>query len=174
MNETRIPGVIVSDLDRKQDDRGFLIEIARMGAFDPPFMQMNHSHSKRGVLRGLHYHQEQSDLWYVSRGRAQVALADLREGAETRAETLILDADTPATVFIPPGVAHGYLALTDLDVFYLVTREYDGADEFGLAWDDPLLAIEWQNADPILSERDRSNPSVARPPAWNPTPNRKC
>ena len=64
-------------------------------------------------------------------------------------------------MFIPPGVAHGYLALTDLDVIYWVTGEYDPGDEHGVAWNDPTLAIPWQiDAEPVVSERDAKNPGL--------------
>ncbi|HWC14513.1 MAG TPA: dTDP-4-dehydrorhamnose 3,5-epimerase family protein [Actinomycetota bacterium] len=155
---TAIPGVIVSDVKRLPDARGSFAEIARESAYPETFVQLNHSHSRGRVLRGLHFHREQADLWYVVRGRAQVALVDLRDGGRHRVETLVLDGSQPQTLYIPPGVAHGYLALTDVDLFYLVTREYDETDEFGVAWDDPGLAIPWELSDPVLSERDRSNP----------------
>lgn len=157
---TSIPGVSVVEVKSLPDDRGWFAEIARSSTYPDAFVQLNHSHSRRGVLRGLHYHREQADLWYLARGRAQVALADLRDPAETRVDTLILDAAAPKTLYIPPGVAHGYVALTDVDLLYLVTREYDAADEFGVAWDDPALAIPWEVSDPILSPRDRSNPRI--------------
>lgn len=75
-----------------------------------------------------------------------------------QAAALELDAQAARTLYIPPGVAHGYLALTDAHLVYLVTQEYDGSDEWGIRWDDPSVAIPWMNDDPILSARDRSNP----------------
>lgn len=154
---TLIPGVVVTHVARHEDERGYFSEIAR---FDE-YRQANHSHSRRGVLRGLHYHLNQADLWYVVNGIAQVGLVDLRD--ETSApvvDTLTVGNAAPCTVYIPPRVAHGFLALTDLDLVYLVTQEYDAEDEHGLAWDDPALAIPWALPDPILSERDRSNPRL--------------
>lgn len=152
---TRIEGVVVTPVTRNEDERGFFSEIARFDGY----RQANHSHSRRGVLRGLHYHQSQADLWYVVHGTAQVALADLR-GDEPIVETLTVGESSPCTIYIPPRVAHGFLALTDLDLVYLVTHEYDASDEHGVAWDDPSLAIPWAIEDPILSERDRSNPRL--------------
>ena len=75
-----IPGVVFSELDVHADARGSFAEIMRADAFPERFVQSNHSKSQAGVLRGLHYHRDQADLWYVMRGRAQVALADLRTG----------------------------------------------------------------------------------------------
>ena len=69
-----------------------------------------------------------------------------------------MDAKDPSILLVPPGVAHGFLALEDLDLIYLVDREYDGSDEFGIAWDDVTLAIPWATGTPELSDRDRANP----------------
>lgn len=153
-----IEGVIVAAIDRFPDNRGSFSEIARAANYPEPFVQFNHSFSREGVLRGLHYHRDQADLWYVVRGRAQVALVDLRGEGEPVVETMIVTSDEPTTIYIPPRVAHGYLALTDLDLVYLVTRAYDASDEYGIAWNDPALAIPWAIEHPELSERDRANP----------------
>jgi dTDP-4-dehydrorhamnose 3,5-epimerase len=152
---TAIDGVVVTPVERHEDERGFFAEIARFG----DYRQANHSHSRRGVLRGLHYHLNQADLWYVARGIVQVALVDLRHGSsKPPVETLTIGDSSPCTVYIPPRVAHGFLAVTDVDLVYLVTHEYDASDEHGVAWDDPTLAIPWALPDPVLSERDRNNP----------------
>ncbi len=136
---------------------------------EPRFVQANLSTSARGVLRGLHYHRRQLDYWLVAAGRAFVALVDVRPlasgtGDRPLVETRELGADD--FVVIPTGVAHGFLALDDLELLYLVTNEYDGSDELGFAWDDPTAAVPWPRvpgaADgrPTLSDRDRSNPSL--------------
>ena len=157
-----IAGVRIVTLDVYGDLRGRFCEIFRSAAMPETFVQANHSRSAAGVLRGLHYHRHQADLWYVPAGRAQVGLADLRRrGGTPPTESFVLDAAQPTTVFIPPGVAHGYLALTDLDVIYWVTGEYDPGDEHGVAWNDPTLAIPWQiDAEPVVSERDAKNPGL--------------
>ena len=155
---TSISGVSIARLTRFTDERGFFVEVARANDWPTEFVQMNHSFSARGVLRGLHYHERQADLWYLLKGRAQVALVDLRDGPSSRAvEVLTIADDDPCAIFIPPGVAHGYLALTDVDLLYWVTEYYDNTDEYGVAWNDPGLAIPWALDDPILSDRDRSN-----------------
>lgn len=77
--------------------------------------------------------------------------------------TVELAGGDPATLLIPPGVAHGFLALTDLDLIYWVTHPYDASDEFGVAWDDPLLQVPWARRDPILSERDATAQPLPQP-----------
>ena len=130
---------------------------------------MNVSTSAAGVLRGLHCHRRQLDYWVVASGRAFVALVDLRamvEAAATRptVETRELAADE--WVVIPTGIAHGFLALEPLELVYLVTNEYDGSDELGFAWDDATAGVSWPAVPgtpdglPILSDRDRANPSL--------------
>ena len=161
-----IEGVVIEPLERFTDERGAFTEWARFSAFPDDLKQANHSRSTAGVLRGLHYHRNQADLWYVVRGRAQVALADLRDPPNARTHVFTMDGDDPQFAYIPPGVAHGFLALTDLDLIYLVTQEFDGSDEHGIAWNDPELAIPWESSDPILSERDRTN----EPLRWNSVP----
>src|SRR4029077_16884413 len=97
-----------------------------------------------GVLRGLHLHRRQDDLWIVAGGRAFVALVDVRpllygSGPAPVVETRVLVADE--WVLIPTGIAHGFLALDPLELIYFVTNEYDGTDELGFAWDDPAVAV---------------------------------
>ncbi len=155
---TSIPGLQLNRRVPFTDVRGRFVEIFRVSEVPETFVQANHSSSKNGTLRGLHYHRDQADLWYVMAGRAQVALVDLRgrSGVPT-VETLVLSSDEPATLYIPAGVAHGFAALTDLELLYWVTAEYDASDEYGIAWNDPQLAIPWELADPVLSARDREN-----------------
>ena len=156
-----IEGVELDELVVHGDDRGSFAEVMRASKFPVTFVQSNHSRSAKGVLRGLHYHRKQADLWYVIAGRMRVGLADLRTQADPPiVETIDLAAAAPAVLFIPPGVAHGFFALEDVDLLYWVSNYYDGDDEMGIAWDDPTLAVPWDADDPILSERDRSNPPL--------------
>jgi len=183
-----LPGVRYGTLTRHGDSRGAFRELWRLSSFatldpadtgptadvaaglPPRFVQANLSDSAPGVLRGLHLHRRQLDYWVVSAGRAFVALVDVRPmlagGPAPVVETRVLDADQ--WVVIPTGVAHGFLALEPLAMLYLVTNEFDGSDELGFAWDDPTAAVPWPPASalptsagwPILSERDRTNPSL--------------
>jgi dTDP-4-dehydrorhamnose 3,5-epimerase len=94
----------------------------------------------------------------VVSGEVQVALVDLRAGSgDPSTETFVLSGERPTTLFLPPGVAHGFLALTEVHLMYWMTELYDGSDEHGIAWDDSRLAIEWKIADPLVSQRDRLN-----------------
>lgn len=175
MSETRpssaLPGVRYGAIVRHADDRGSFRELWRAAEFPrAAFVQANLSASAPDVLRGLHLHRRQDDLWVVADGRAFVALVDVRpfldgSGPAAVVETRELRADD--WVFIPSGVAHGFLALDPLQLVYLVTNEYDGSDELGFAWDDPAVAVAWPalggtpDGRPILSGRDAANPTLA-------------
>ncbi|OPL18734.1 MAG: hypothetical protein AVO35_04490 [Candidatus Aegiribacteria sp. MLS_C] len=158
-------GVRLLELVRVPDSRGSFLELFRMKWLEDLFtdqVQVNCSISRAGVLRGMHYHERQWDLWVPVRGNMNVGLADLRRDSATHgtAVTLRMGGDDPRGLLIPPGVAHGYAALSDIILIYVVNRYYDGTDEFGTAWDDPALGIEWGLKDPLLSERDRDNPGT--------------
>lgn len=164
-----IEGVVLVHLDGSADERGRFLETFRREWFPSaaPMIQANRSDSGRGVLRGLHYHRRQADYWYAPRGRLFVALHDLRRSSRTdgASQTLEIGDDGDVGVYIPAGVAHGFCALSDVTLTYLVDRYYDQDDELGLAWDDPDAAIPWPLPDPILSDRDRTNPKRADIPA---------
>jgi dTDP-4-dehydrorhamnose 3,5-epimerase len=157
IEELEIPGVLLGRPERFEDDRGWFMEILREDAFGVSFVQGNHSHSRAGVLRGLHYHAKQSDAWYVVSGQAQVGLANLRTRSDhPTAITLDMSSDDPTVLYIPPGVAHGFLAVTELDLIYWVTHYFDNTDEHGVSWNDASLAVPWKTSSPILSDRDRT------------------
>lgn len=171
LNESSlIPGVINVQLHPFADERGRFVELFRKEWFpqrDWVNMQSNRSESKVGVLRGLHYHFNQVDYWYVVSGRIRVGLADLRRSSQTYrcTETIDLDADENTGLFIPIGVAHGFLALTDVTLVYIVDNYYNGNDEFGLAWNDTELVVPWRyDGLPILSSRDLANPRFSEIP----------
>ena len=150
------------------DARGRFVETYRRSWFPDgrEMVQANRSDKVAGSLVGLHYHLHQADYWYVPRGRAQVVLHDLREGSPTDGATLVLDlaadgGDDDKGVYIPPGVGHGFAALTDLTLVYLVDQYYSPEDELGVAWDDPEVQADWGVVEPVLSTRDRQNPRRA-------------
>src|SRR5687767_5743971 len=165
-----ITGVFIVDPDIHGDERGIFVETYRRewipGARE--MIQSNRGDRQQGSIVGLHYHLHQADYWYVPFGRARVVLHDLREGSATDGKTLTIDIGSePGTpgvdhdhrgIYIPPGVAHGFAALTDMTVTYLVDGYYNPADELGVAWDDPLIGADWGIQDPVLSDRDKANP----------------
>jgi dTDP-4-dehydrorhamnose 3,5-epimerase len=170
-----IPGILLVELKSFADDRGRFAETFRKEWFPQRewrYVQTNRSDSHAGILRGLHYHFKQVDYWYLFSGRIRVGLADLRQTSPCyrRAETIDLDAADNRGLFIPVGVAHGFLALTDVTLFYIVDNYYDGGDELGLAWNDPEIAVPWRlESDPIISGRDAANPLFRDiPPALLP------
>src|ERR687885_779481 len=143
-------------LNRFDDERGWLAEIARTSAFPKPIRQTNVSFSRQGTIRGLHFHERgQDDLFVCLQGSARVVALD-RETGETFAENI--GDDNFAAVYVPGNLAHGYEALTDVLMLYHVTEEYDAADpdEHGVPWDDPRVVHLWSTRSPILSERDQN------------------
>lgn len=164
-----IAGVWVVAPEVHGDVRGRFVETYRRSWFPQgrEMVQGNRSDKQAGAIVGLHYHLHQADYWYVPRGRARVALHDLREGSPSDGKTLTLEIGEHdhRGVFIPPGVAHGFGALTDLTITYLVDQYYNPEDELGVAWNDPVIGVDWGIAEPILSDRDRANPLRAHLPS---------
>ena len=154
--------MVVIEPDVHGDARGTFVETWRREWFPgvPDMVQANRSDKVAGTLVGLHYHLRQADYWYAVVGTARVVLHDLRTGSTTERSTMVLELSGASHrgVYIPPGVAHGFAAHTDLVLWYMVDGYYDPADELGVAWDDPDLGVDWGVGDPVISERDRSNP----------------
>jgi dTDP-4-dehydrorhamnose 3,5-epimerase len=157
-----IEGVHIVEPDIHGDQRGLFIETYRREWFPNgrEMVQANRANRQANALVGLHYHLHQADYWYVPFGTAMVVLHDLREGGPSDGATLSLEltGENHRGVFIPPGVAHGFAAVTDMVITYLVDGYYNPQDELGVAWDDPDVAADWGITDPVLSERDQSNP----------------
>lgn len=165
-NSEVISGVKFVHLKAFGDERGRFLETFRREWFPERTwenFQANRSDSKAGVLRGLHYHFHQIDYWYAAVGTIRVALADLRRSSPTNGATEVLEigGGNEMGIYIPPGVAHGFVALTDATLTYVVDQYYNAADELGVIWNDPTLAIDWGVKEPILSGRDQQNPLVA-------------
>ena len=149
-----IEGLARIPLRRFEDSRGWFMELRRDSALPKGSPQTNVSFSRRGVIRGLHYHERgQDDLFACLQGTARVVVLDRATG-ETYTED-IGDANQVA-LYIPGRHAHGFEALTDLLFCYHVTEEYDPADpdEHGIPWDDPRVVELWSTKSPILSPRD--------------------
>ena len=149
-------GIIRIPLRRFEDDRGWFCEVRRETLLPKPTRQTNVSLSRKGVIRGLHFHERgQDDLFACLQGTARVVVLDRATG-ETFAEDI--GDDNPIGLYIPGHHAHGFEALTDLLFCYHVTQEYDPADpdERGIPWDDPRVKALWCTETPILSPRDRA------------------
>jgi dTDP-4-dehydrorhamnose 3,5-epimerase len=164
--QASIPGVWRRHLDARDDERGGFLELWRASLTAPmdetTMVQANLSRSRRGVLRGMHFHLRQSDLWLLIEGNAFAAVTDLRPaitGGE--AVTELIDLAPGDALYIPRRVAHGFLARTDMALIYLVSNEYDGTDEHGFAWNDPAVGIDWPDMPTILSGRDQANPPLS-------------
>jgi len=145
---TRIP------LRRIQDERGWFTELMRASSLPKAVRQSNLVFSRKGVIRGLHYHERgQDDLFACVRGTVRVVVLD-RETGETFTEDI--GDENPVAIYIPGTLAHGYEALTDCLFLYHVTEEYDAAapDEHGVCWADERVKHLWSTEQPILSERD--------------------
>ncbi len=145
------------------DERGRFMETFRKEWFPQrswEIIQVNRSDSKTGVLRGLHYHFHQVDYWYLVAGKIRAGLYDVRAGSPTygAAQTIEMDEDNPIGIFIPVGVAHGFVTLTQATLTYVVDNYYDGEDEHGVAWNDPDIAMPWGVEYPLISPRDVVNP----------------
>lgn len=162
---SRIEGVVVRALTRHGDERGGFTETYRKEWFTgPEMLQGNRSDSAAGTIRGLHFHRKQADYWLCVRGTLLACVFDARPNSPTEGVTqgIVLTGDTRAGIYIPPGVAHGFAALEDSTLTYLVDNYYDGDDEFGVRWDDPDVAMDWGITDPILSGRDAQCETLAQ------------
>ena len=168
IRSTNLSTVVVISPKIFRDPRGFFLEsfhADKMAAACLPrtFVQDNHSRSAGGVLRGLHYQiqRPQGKLVGVIRGSIFDVAADIRIGSPTFGKWVgvILDDVKREALWIPPGFAHAFIALSDeADVVYKCTDYYDPGGERGIRWDDPTLSIKWPATNPVTSEKDRRLP----------------
>ena len=146
-------GIRIFELTAFRDDRGFFLEsfseekLARLGLKER-FVQDNHSRSKPGVLRGLHFQSSppQGKLVYLVKGRIFDVMVDLRRGSPSfgRWCSVELSADKPQLLWIPYGFAHGFCVLSDAaEIEYKCSDFYEPAAEIGVLWNDPALGIPW-------------------------------
>jgi len=167
-----IPDVILVEPRAFEDERGLFMETYKLSEFRAGgirelFIQDNHSVSKEGVLRGLHYQlnpRAQGKLVRAARGRVWDVAVDMRKGSPyygkwTAAE---LSEDNKVMLWIPAGFAHGFLALADAHLIYKTTEEYSPELDRGIKWDDPEIGIDWPIKDPNLSKKDSLLPELAR------------
>lgn len=170
--DTRLDGLVLLVPAVHRDARGFFMETFRADAWadvgvDISLVQDNHSRSRRGTLRGMHFQTSpgQAKLVRCARGAILDAVVDLRRGSPTFGawEAHVLDDDAAHQLYVPIGFGHGFCVLSEeADVVYRCSSYYDAATEGQLAYDDPDVGIEWPvDVEPVVSERDRNAPRLA-------------
>jgi dTDP-4-dehydrorhamnose 3,5-epimerase len=177
---TRLLGPLLIEPRAFADERGSFFEsyrrdLYRTAAIDVDFVQDNHSRSVRGTIRAFHFQADpgQPKLVRVARGHAWDVVVDIRRSSPTFGEweSFELDDEQNLQLYVPIGFAHGLCAVSEVvDLVYKVGTYYDPATERGIAWDDPDLGIPWPTGQPVVSARDRHNPTLAQIadelPAW--------
>jgi len=167
-----IPDIVLIETHSAQDDRGHFLELYKGSAFTAHgiaerFVQDNLSHSRRGVLRGLHYQKQpmaQGKLVTALTGQIFDVAVDIRRGSPTFGRWLgvTLSAGRFQLLYVPVGFAHGFCVLSEnADVLYKVTAEYAPDLDRGIVWNDPEIGIRWPVAEPILSSKDAGLPHLA-------------
>lgn len=170
--ETRIEGLVLIEPQVFGDHRGFFAETYRedewtAAGVDAAFVQDNHSRSRRGTLRGMHFQTSpgQAKLVRCARGAIVDVVVDLRRDSATfgQWEAFELDDESMRQLFVPVGFAHGFCVTSEIaDVAYKCTNYYDAATEAGIAYDDPEIGIAWPaGVEPIVSERDAQAPKLS-------------
>ena len=162
--ETALPGVLVIKPRVFADPRGFFMETYRenvlaAAGITEGFVQDNHSHSSRGVLRGLHYqlHSPQAKLCRVVSGEVLDVAVDVRSGSPNFGQwvSVLLSGENHVQIYVPKGFAHGYVVRSDTaDFLYKCSDYYDPTDDRGVLWNDPGIGVDWQTDSPILSKKD--------------------
>ncbi|MGD1993997.1 MAG: dTDP-4-dehydrorhamnose 3,5-epimerase [Anaerolineae bacterium] len=167
-----IPDLILVRPRVFRDQRGFFLETYKHSDFaahgiPEAFVQDNHSRSKRGVLRGLHYQkppQAQGKLVRVIQGQVFDVAVDIRRGSPTYKQWIgvVLSGENAEMLYIPPGFAHGFCVLSEVaDFAYKVTAEYAPELDAGIRWNDPEISVEWPVGDPVVSTRDAGLPLLS-------------
>ncbi len=165
----KIPDMVLIEGKAFGDERGFFMEMYKRSEFSKYgitqiFVQDNHSHSVRGVLRGLHYQKQpaaQAKLISVIRGEVLDVAVDIRKGSPSYGcwVSEILSQRNHRILYVPEGFAHGFLVLSEVtDVVYKVTSEYSPQAERGIIWNDPSIGIDWPIKEPLLVRKDTQFP----------------
>lgn len=165
--QTKLAGVLIIEPKVFGDHRGFFKETfsaeryKELAGIEQAFVQDNHSRSRKGVLRGLHYQKTkpQGKLVSVTRGAVFDVAADITPESSTYGQYVgvELSEDNHRQLWIPPGYAHGFVVISDeVDFVYKCTDYYDPSDEGGVAWDCPMLNIAWPLTDVQLSDKDKA------------------
>lgn len=171
VSKTQLEGVVTIDTDFFRDERGFFIEVWHKERYAEhglrcDFVQDNHSRSARKVLRGFHYQGATAPMGKLVRctlGTVLDVAVDLRVGSPTLGKWVgvELSAENMRQIMVPEGFGHAFVTLSEFaEVQYKCTGVYAPAAEGGVAWNDPEIGVEWPFADPVLSARDQSAPSL--------------
>lgn len=185
VTEQKLPGVRVIDHEPFEDERGFFYEsynqrtLAGLG-IDLTFVQDNHSRSRGGVIRGLHYQAPAGAQWRLVRctvGEIYDVVVDIEADSATYGSWIgvHLSAENKRQLLLPPACAHGFAVLSDVaEVQYKCSAHHDATAERALAYDDPDLGIAWPLPDPVTSLKDAAAPSFQAyqaapdfPPGWD-------
>jgi dTDP-4-dehydrorhamnose 3,5-epimerase len=167
VSKTPIDGLLIVEPKKFADPRGMFYEVYSKSRYEqygiPSFVQDNHSVSKNGVLRGLHYQTNpgQGKLVRVTRGEVFDVAVDIRKQSPTYGKWwgLSLSETNNLQLYIPIGFAHGFCVLSEsAEVLYKCSDYYSPENERGILWSDPDLAIDWPVKEPILSEKDAVYP----------------
>lgn len=175
-----LDGVLIIEPDVFNDSRGFFLETWQKeryqeGGVDVKFVQDNHSRSKKGVIRGLHYQLKnpQAKLVYAVRGTIFDVAVDIRRGSPTFGKWtgVVLSDQNRCQLFIPAGFAHGFSVLSDIaDVIYKCSDVYTPGDEYGIIYNDPDINIDWHlntkntYITPLVSDKDLHYPTLCNVP----------
>jgi dTDP-4-dehydrorhamnose 3,5-epimerase len=169
--DTRLDGLVLLEPVAHGDERGFFLETYRRDSYqqlgiDVDFVQDNHSRSRHGTLRAFHFQLEpgQAKLIRAARGMIYDVVVDLRRKSPTfgQHEAFELTDGNHRQLYVPVGFGHGFCVTSEVaDVTYKVSSYYDPATERGIAFDDPALGVTWPVDEPLVSERDRTNPKLA-------------
>ncbi len=171
---TNISDVFIIEPTLFKDSRGYFAETYRQNIYTDKlkvnFVQDNISASTKNVLRGLHYqlYQPQAKLVFVIKGAVLDVAVDIRQGSPTFGQHVVVELteDNHKQLFLPAGFAHGFVVLSDKVVFaYKCSNYYDKESEYGIAWNDPDLDIDWQVTDPILSHKDNHYKTLSEIPS---------
>jgi dTDP-4-dehydrorhamnose 3,5-epimerase len=170
---TTLPEVLVLEHEVFEDERGFFMEAYREDLFaehaalglPSRFVQLNHSRSARGVVRGLHFQWQppMGKLMRVTRGEAFLVAVDIRPGSPTLGQyvSVIASDRNRLQLWAPASFARGFCTLSEFaEVEYLTTGVYNPTSESGVRWDDPRIGIEWPVAEPTLSRKDAEAQSL--------------
>ncbi|MFH1654831.1 MAG: dTDP-4-dehydrorhamnose 3,5-epimerase [Pseudomonadota bacterium] len=166
-----IPEVVLIKPKILRDKRGFFIETYKELDFTNAgvnirFLQDNHSSSSKNTLRGLHYQKNpsaQGKLIRCVRGEIYDVAVDIRKGSPTYGKWIFADLseENAHMLYIPPGFAHGFFAKCDMtEIVYKCSAEYDSKNDKGIIWNDPIININWPTLSPILSDKDKGNPTL--------------